>query len=212
MAFSCQRNETENFNCVKVASVDLIKLPLADILFSQISPVNLFHEIGKCSTLFSGKCKLRTDQLSTCYLQPPALPDSSRFDVTLLYTLIRNLCPSLKPTQGWGNNPKSADIQIGDDVERLRLFRNNYYAHANSSTISDTEFGVIWKDLKYVINRIQSSIACSADYEQALTTIEQTKFTREHLEDCKLILKAYVNSNAGKIGKWQDAIFIFYTY
>lgn len=158
MAFSCLScpgNETENFNCVTVASVDFIKRPLADILFSQITPVNLFHEIDKCSTLFSGKYKLRKDQLKICYLQPPALPDTRRFDVTLLYTLIRNLCPLLKPTQGWGNTPKSADIQTGDDVERFRLFRNSYHAHANSSTISDTKFGVIWNDLKSVINRIQ---------------------------------------------------------
>lgn len=196
MAFSCPKNETENFNCVKVASVDLIKRPLADILFSQITPVNLFHEIDKCSTLFSGKYKLRKDQLNICYIPPPTLPDYGRFDVTLLYTLIRNLCSSLKPTQGWGIDPKSADIQIGDDVERLRHFRNNYFAHANSSKISDTEFGGIWRNLKSAINRIQSSIACGADYEQQLNLIEQTKYTREHLENCKLILEAKVNSNA----------------
>lgn len=197
MAFSCPRNETENFNCVKVASVDLIKRILVDILSAKIKPADLFREIDKCSTLFSGKYKLRKDQLNICYVHPPTVPDYGRFDVTLLYTLIRNLCSSLKPpTQGWGNNPKSADILISDDVERLRLFRNNYFAHANSSKISDTEFGGIWRNLKSVINRIQSSIACR-DYEQQLNLIEQTKYTREHLEECKLILEAQVNSNAG---------------
>lgn len=160
----------------------------------------------------SGKYKLRKDQLNICYIHPPTLPDYGRFDVTLLYTLIRNLCSSLKPTQGWGIDPKSADIQIGDDVERLRHFRNNYYAHANSSKISDTEFGGIWRNLKSAINRIQSSIACGADYEQQLNLIEQTKYTREHLENCKLILEAKVNSNAGKIGYWQDVVFLLYRY
>lgn len=200
MAFSSPIKETENFNCVKIASVDIIKRPLADILFSQITPANLFHEINKHSTLLSGKNKLRRNQLNICYLHPPTLPDYGIFDVTLLYTLIRNLCPSLKPTQGWGIDPKSADIQIGDDVERLRHFRNNYYAHANSSKISNTEFGGIWRNLKSVINRIQSSIACNANYEQELNLIEDRKYTREHLEDCKLILEAQLNSNAGKKG------------
>lgn len=194
---SCLRSEKENFNCVTVASVDLINGPLADILLSQITPMNLFHEIQKCSTLLHGKSKLRSDQLKICKIQPP---DYGSFDVTLLYTLIRNLCPLPKPTQGWGVDPKSADIRIADDVERLRLFRNNYFAHAKAAKISDTDFRVIWTDLKSVINRIQSSITCSADYKSDLLSIERAKFDRKQLEQCKLILDALLHLNADKIG------------
>lgn len=122
MAPSFLSNDQQNFECVTIASVDFIKLPLKDILESRIRPVDLFKEINSCPALLSHKQKLRQDQLNLCFLQPPAEPDYRKFDVTLPYTLLRNLCTSLKPTKGWGTQPD--DIQIGDDIERLRLFRN----------------------------------------------------------------------------------------
>ena len=43
---------------------------------------------------------------------------------TTLYTLIR-MCSILNaPTQGWGRQPKNADVTISDDVERLRNMRS----------------------------------------------------------------------------------------
>lgn len=192
MASSCPSQDQQNFECVTIASVDFIKLPLKDILESHIQPVDLFKEINSCPALSSHKHKLRQDQLKLCFPQPPAEPDYRKFDVTLLYTLIRNLCPSVKPTKGWGTQPDDADIQIGDDIERLRLFRNNYYGHASSATISDDDFTKMWKDLKSVINRIQSTKKCSVDYEDELIKIERAKFTRNQLENCKVLLDALV--------------------
>lgn len=193
MAFSPPSNDQLNFECVTVASVNFIQLPLKDILESFIQPVDLFKEINSCPALLSGKYKLRQDQLNLCFLQPPALPDYNKFDVTLLYTLIRNLCPLLKPTKGWGKEPDDADIQTGDDIERLRLFRNNYYAHAISAAISDADFKDIWNDLNSVVNRIQKymySKGHNVDYEQELSKIESSKIAKYHLESCKLILEA----------------------
>lgn len=109
MASSCPSQDQQNFECVTIASVDFIKLPLKDILESHIQPVDLFKEINSCPALSSHKHKLRQDQLKLCFLQPPAEPDYRKFDVTLLYTLIRNLCPSVKPTKGWGTQPDDAD-------------------------------------------------------------------------------------------------------
>lgn len=185
MASSCLSNDKRNFQCVTVASVDVIKLPLRDILESHIQPADLFHKIKKCSTL-----KLRQDQLNVCHILPPVVPDYNKFDVTLLYTLIRNLCHLPCPTQGWGNEPKATDTQISDDIERLRLFRNNYYAHAKSAEISENMFRDIWRDLKLAINRIQSR--CNVNYEDELTRIEQSKYTLSHWEECMTILNAFV--------------------
>lgn len=193
MAFSPPPNDQRNFECVTVASVDFIKLPLKNILESHIKPVDLFKGINSCPALLSGKYKLRQDQLKLCFLQPQAIPYYTNFDVTLLYTLIRNLCPSLKPTKGWGKEPDDADIQIGDDIERLRLFRNNYYAHADSAAISDADFKDIWKNLNSVVNRIQKymySKGHNVDYKQELSKIESSKIAKDHLESCKLLLEA----------------------
>lgn len=181
-----------NFDCVTVASVDFIKLPLKDILESLIKPVDLFIEIKSCPALLSGDHTLRQEQIKLCFIQPKAIPDYSKFDVTLLYTLIRNLCPSLKPTKGWGKAPAYADIKIGDDIERLRLFRNKYSAHADSSAISDAVFKDIWKNLNSAVNRIQKYMQKkkrNVDYVQDLMKIESSKFTKDRLESCKIILE-----------------------
>lgn len=195
MTSPCSSNEKRNFNCVTLASVDFIKLPLIDILDSQIKPVDLFNKI-KLSTL-----KLNQEQLKTCRISPP---DYNSFDATLLYTLIRNLCSLPDPAQGWGKEPKATDTQISDDIERLRLFRNNYYAHAKSAEISENEFNNIWSNLKLVISRIQSNY--NKDYKEDLEKIEQSKFSKCSLEYCRFILDAYANkqNHADGEGKYYN--------
>lgn len=149
------KSEQNFIRFVKVC-LDVLKLPLVDILGSEFQPADLYNEIQQHScSLLNGKNKLDSNQRSICLLSPPAIPDYNKFDVTLLYKLIRNLCPSLAPTKGWGNNPVDADIQIGDDIERLRLFRNKHI-HEGSSELSDNDFETFWKNLKSVFQRIQS--------------------------------------------------------
>lgn len=180
-----------NFHCVTIASVDFLKLPLKDILASRIKPENLFKEINSCSTLLSGKDKLRPDQQKICFLQPPDIPDYSKFDVTLLYTLIRNLCPKPEPTQGWGKEPKPADKQISDDIERIRQFRNNYFAHARCAAFTDSDFKAIWENLRAAVERIQKNVNYTVDYNAELIKIESSKCEHDHFEQCQLLLRAY---------------------
>lgn len=200
-------NDKRNFQCVTVASVDVIKLPLRDILTSHIKPEDLFKTIKSCSTL-----KLRPDQLKICFIQPPGVPDYNKFDVTLLYTLIRNLCSLTCPAQGWGNEPRATDTQISDDIERLRLFRNNYYAHAESAGISDAVFEDVWKILKLVFKRIQPKTGCSVDYEEELIKIERSKFTDYQLDTCRILLDAFANmqKQIDSRGKSQMYIHLYY--
>lgn len=179
----------ENFTCMAIICVDHIKLPLMDILENHIKPLDLYSKI-KSSTLISAN-QLRPDQKKLCYITPPGIPDYSKFDVSLLYTLIRNLCPSLEPTGKWGVEPAASHTQLGDDIERLRLFRNEF-AHANSAEISDSEFKKHWTYLQTVINRIQSNkrAGCKTDYRQHFKSIENRTLKYEDFENYKLFLKA----------------------
>lgn len=187
MATSGLSNDTRNFQCVTVASVDLITPVLRDILDSHINPEKLYQKIKSCFKTF----KLSQEQQAICYIPPNGVPDYKQFDVTLLYTLIRNLCPLPCPAQGWGNPtwPKATDIQISDDIERLRLFRNNYYAHAKSAKISDNTFKDIWGNLRSAISRIQ--IVYNVDYEDELIRIEKSKYTLSDWEECMKVLNAF---------------------
>lgn len=201
----------ENFLCLAIACVDLIKLPLIDILDNHVKPSDLYTELNS-STLISGN-KLRRDQQDMCFIQPPDIPCYGKFDVTLLYTLIRNLCPSLKPTGRWGEEPAVAHTQLGDDIERLRRFRNIEYAHASSAEISDSEFNKHWTDLQNVVNRIQSNkkAGCKTDYRQNFMSIEKRLLNLDDLEKYKLLLEAtmHVSKERGDMGKFIRPIVCF---
>lgn len=162
---------------------DVLKLPLVDILASEIQPADLCNKIKVSGLLLNGENKLASMQLKICYLSPPAIPDYNNFDVTLLYKLIRNLCPSLEPTKGWGKDPADRDIQIGDDIERLILWRNNYVLHS-SSGISDSYFKIILKELKSLLQRIQSHMTSkgyNVNYEKKMTNFKQLELRVEPL-------------------------------
>lgn len=185
MPVSGLTDDRRNFHCVTVASVDLIPPVLRDILTSHIQPVNLYKQI-KLKNL-----NVRKEQQAICFIPPASgVPDYNKFDVTLLYTLIRNLCHLPCPAQGWGNpeGPEATDTQISDDIERLRLFRNKYYAHRISAKISDNEFKDIWGNLTSAISRIQSRY--NVDYKDEVIRIEQSKYTLCHWQECVKILDA----------------------
>lgn len=178
----------ENFIRFVKACVDLIKLPLIDILTDQIKPEDLYNRINSCTKLCTGQYKLLQLQISLCYLPPPAVPDYKSFDVTLLYKLIINLCPSLQPSQGWFKVPFPTDTSIGADIERLRLLKNSY-SHDDSTEFPDIEFQKVWKDLKCVIQRCQKKNWRKYDYEDELEKIERIKFGYEDRDTNKLYLK-----------------------
>lgn len=199
MAYKTLSKGQQNFIWISIACVDFLKLPLKDILADQIKPADLYQKIK--SSPANGKVYLRKDQLNICSIQPPGQPDYNKFDVTLLYTLLRNLCgTSLTPTQGWGKAPDSSHTQIGDDIERLRFMRNKF-AHANSAGIPEAEFQVLWNDLKSVIQRIQKymkSKGYSVNYEQKLVDIESSDFGLRDLQKYKVLLEATLNLLKGK--------------
>lgn len=182
------KTEQNFIRFVKVC-LDVLKLPLVDLLKSEIHSANLYNNIQKHScSLLNGKNKLDSNQQSICFLKPPAIPDYMQFDVTLLYKLLRNLCPSLEPTKGWGKDPVDTDTQIGDDIERLRSFRNNY-CHGVSSEISEYDFEVIWKKLKSVFQRIQNHMASkgyNANYEEKMVNIKQLDLGDETIDKYKI--------------------------
>ncbi|XP_065922710.1 uncharacterized protein [Magallana gigas] len=169
-----------NFARFSIVSIDINKLPLKDILTIFIQPTDLDQAIQNCDPLLKGKYKLNPDQRNTCCNTSPNPPDYSTFDITLLYRLIRNLCPSLEPTNKWGNKPASNDLDVGDDIERIRYLRNSIVAHSASAEISDDKFKDLWSDVKCIIQRCQqytTSKGCTNDYNKMLIDLERKTFT-----------------------------------
>lgn len=170
-----------NFARISIVCVNIIKLPLEDILNIFIKPTELVKNIISCQSLLNGEFRLNPDQKRKCSIN---LPDYSKFDVGLLYKLIRNLCPdpSLGPAKKWGKKPTKNDVCVVDDIERIRELRNASFAHTESAEITDDDFKDFWHDVKCIIHRCQqftTSNGCKNDYNQMLIDLERLTLTFE---------------------------------
>lgn len=167
-------NKQLNFARLAIACLDVIKLPLIDILHLNVKADELLKKIEANQTLKEGRFRLNSKEKEKCCIQPPDIPDYSQFDVTLLCKLISHLCPSIQPRQGWGVEPSKEDTGLGDDIVRIRVLRNEVFAHAASAEIDDAKFDDIWDDIKRVLTRIQTSTSdCkSVDYVVKLQTVK----------------------------------------
>lgn len=186
----------QNFTRLSIISVDLIRLVLEGILRSKIVPADLENAINYCSYLGDN---LRPEQKALCCLPSP---DYSTFDVSLLYTLIRNLCPVFKPTKKWGKPPSNSQFRIGDDIERLRVFRNEVYGHCKSSSVSDTDFKSLWTEVENILLRVQkfmTSNGNNVDYMKELAEIADKDVGCEDMLKFRILLEAMIRlENEGK--------------
>lgn len=55
-----------------------------------------------------------------------------KLDVSIIYKFLRNTCDLEDPAEGWGNPPKPGNIELSDDIERIRQYRN-FITHKSSS-------------------------------------------------------------------------------
>lgn len=182
MALTTLSQKQLNFARFSILCVDIIKLPLADILYMFIEPHQLEKKIKKSHSLQTGEHKLHQVQRTKCCYNAYTCmyPDYNNFDVTLLYKLIRHLCPSLEPTNKWGNKPTEIDLSVGDDIERIRELRNAYFAHIESTEISNDELKDLWKTAKTMIYRLQdftTSNGCKTNYVQMILDLERKALT-----------------------------------
>ena len=60
-------------------------------------------------------------------------PDIDEFDVNLRSVLLRNICGLSPPALGWDKIPNISDHSVQANIVRIRLFRNERFAHIPST-------------------------------------------------------------------------------
>lgn len=155
----------------------IIKSLLSRILKYQIEPTILRGEVKSSQSLTTGKYSLHPEEKKKCCSESSDPPDYDEFDVELLYKLIKNLCPSLKPTRGWGEKPDATDTKLGDDVERLIHIREELLKYANPSkfTSNKSMYEEIWNEIESVSKRIHTETKASSEYSRFWKYLHQTK-------------------------------------
>ncbi|CAC5419661.1 unnamed protein product [Mytilus coruscus] len=84
-------------------------------------------------------------------------------DVTFAYKLLKyfNLIPT--PTQNWGQEPRSCDLSVSNDVERIHHLRNSVY-HRASKEVSEAELLKYFTDFSEFGRRIDTYLKKNPDF------------------------------------------------
>ena len=149
--------------------IDELTQILRDLLRNEVSPAHIFNRVIKINHLIKS---LRKDQLAI--ISDANTLGYKEFDITLLYTLLRNVCQSITPpSQKWGvsNMPSQNEITVGDDIERIRLIRNKLFGHISQASISETEFQEYWSTISDICTRMQTLL--NRDYVKRLNEAEE---------------------------------------
>lgn len=163
-------NETTNFARLCRLLVDVATQALRDT-FDSIHSSNDLHKVlsANCSTLKDLKSKRIINPIQWGKLFPPipTTVSSKDFDTTLLVVLLRNICGLAPPTSGWDNLPIAEDLSLEADIARLKYFRNEVYAHAETASVDEVTFNTYWRDIRETVVRLGGNT-----YQAAVDTLK----------------------------------------
>lgn len=143
---------------------------LSQLLKHYIKPAEL---CAKLKPSQFGKYTLTLEEITKCCSESSVQPNYDEFDAELLYKLIKNLCPLLKPKKGWGEKPDIADIELGDDVERLVQFKDEPFDCADPSEFYLSKYEEAWNEIESASERIHNAI--KGNYKSFLDDFQITK-------------------------------------
>ncbi|XP_015778906.1 PREDICTED: uncharacterized protein LOC107356800 [Acropora digitifera] len=105
-------------------------------------------------------------------------PDSSTFDITLLFLLLTNICGLYPPPTSWYKEPTPSDTSLEANLARIRLFRNHMYGHVATTGVDTSTFNALWMKISAVllalgltqaeIDRLKAERCGEEDYVGAL--------------------------------------------
>ena len=85
------------------------------------------------------------------------LPDSKKFDITLLHLLIREVCYLPEPLTGWHKMPADDDQSLEANIARIKCFRNEL-CHSVSTGIPNEEFEDKWNTITSSLEAIKIGV------------------------------------------------------
>ena len=113
-------------------------------------------------------------------LYPSAgLPDSKKFDITLLCILLRNICGLSAPATGWDAMPPKNDTSISADIVRIKRYRNEVYGHIHETQYDDAKFEQLWEDISKTLRRLLIPREDIANLKEAPLSPEEDTYLKK---------------------------------
>ena len=124
------------------------------------SPTDLPLTLGHPAIIAQLKgAKTSKPEMDCLYPSIGAFGESTDFDITLTFRLLRTICGLTPPLTGWNDLPNSVDHSIEADLVRIKLYRNSVYGHNQKMEITDSEFCNLWREISEALLRIAGSIS-----------------------------------------------------
>ena len=122
---------------------------------------------------------LTYEQFKVLYPDEPEELSLDNIDMTLLILINGILILRDAPPSGWcsKSEPDEKDEDKASDLKRMRMMRNDLYAHIVECTIPTPEFEKHWDQLVKILQRLGATIT-------ELDKIKQREFTKEDRKRC----------------------------
>ncbi|XP_063448189.1 uncharacterized protein LOC134727733 [Mytilus trossulus] len=190
-----------NYARIGHAAQQLFPDILQELITIKEPPHRLSHDVNTNKDLSK---ILRSDEL--LLINNVATKGYSNFDIPFVYKLIRGLNLVPPPTKRWSHPtaPCSTEVTPGDDIERIRRFRNETL-HRGNAQVTDTELSQIFTQFKEIAGRLETYMGkqtgefvdkfvdletCCMDEETSTMYIERLNRLKKSDEDCKKRLSA----------------------
>ncbi|XP_063404390.1 uncharacterized protein LOC134687862 [Mytilus trossulus] len=169
---------------------------MQELLLNSIPPRTLFNMIQNDKkmkdNLNSKKQKIVQDMFHKGYADIDVTFAYNMYKLLKYFNLIRT------PLQNWGREPRSCDLLVSDDVERIHHWRNSV-CHRASKEVSETELQKYFTDCIEVGRRFDKEfhrhlnfgyfIKILALQTQSIDAATEAKYTNALEEICELKLQ-----------------------
>ena len=191
-------NERENFFRLSRIVGDLYTTVYHDVLVVQLPP-------NTCPT--PRNLGINVNKEERTVLNDVRVDNSYRkCDISLMYKLFRNACPSLPvPTAGWDKPVPPLAIGVSDDIERIRQTRNKAFGHISSTPVSESEYKQYVQTAKGICNRMDSTHTAYLQKSVSRTYLQElNKILTENLDT--EMYRSYVDILTNSAKKDEDIL------
>ncbi|KAL3865615.1 hypothetical protein ACJMK2_042987 [Sinanodonta woodiana] len=179
--------ECRNFVKIVRLFVDLLRDVLWETLTKRILPEELPDKVRINKQKLETLGRMREDQYKQICRPGGGVLSNVDFDITLLYILLRTLPMEQKkiqrPSKGWGcvTYPDKKQLNEGDDIERIRLGRNEFFGHVGQTALAKDKFDQIWADMLAVVKRFD--VRLKTTFESEMEVILKDEMSSDLAED-----------------------------
>ena len=165
--------------CIMVV-FDVFSQIMQDLMkYSNVPPSAVYDKIMKTKGF---RAKLNCNEMHS--IQSLTTDGYAKLDVSLIYKIVKYFKIYIpEPSRKWGSNPQQNEIEIGDDVERIRIARN-VLVHKIKAEISEEDMEDFFTKFLDVAKRVDQYLdkPPASGYEQTIKNYRTITLDEEMAE------------------------------